>query len=104
MLKSRLDAWSINEVVICSSFNKIGYLMSPGIDDYINTIETNNPAEFQIMAMSTLASGAIPAGDAFEFINRFPLQSVVFGASSMNHIEASIQLISCQPEKVMHES
>jgi len=102
ILKARLEEWDIKEVVICSSFNKIGYLMSPGIDKYISAIETNNPDHYQLMAMSTLASGAIPAREAFEFINRFPLQSVVFGASSRSHIEASVNLLKTPTESVPH--
>jgi hypothetical protein len=46
------------------------------------------------MAMSTLASGAIPAKDAYEFINQQNVQSVVFGASSRKHIEETVSLIN----------
>ena len=45
------------------------------------------------MAMSTLASGAINANDAYEFINRQKIQSVVFGASSRKNIEQTVSLI-----------
>ena len=45
------------------------------------------------MAMSTLASGAIPAKEAYEFINKQKIQSVVFGASSKGHIEETMKLI-----------
>jgi len=94
ILKSKLELWGIEEVVICSSFNKIGYLISPGIDSYIQTSLNNDPAKYQLMAMSTLASGAIPAKEAYEFINQQNIQSVVFGASSKRHIDETVSLIN----------
>jgi len=93
-LRSKLEEWNIKEVVICSSFNKIGYLMSPDITSYVDAAKNNNPEDYQLMAMSTLASGAIPAKEAYKFINSQQIQSVVFGASSRNHIEETIGLIS----------
>ena len=45
------------------------------------------------MAMSTLASGAINAKSAYEFINKQNIQSVVFGASSRKNIEETFSLI-----------
>ena len=35
-LLNRLNEWNIKEVVICTSFNKIGYLMSPDVKSYID--------------------------------------------------------------------
>jgi hypothetical protein len=93
ILKRKLEQWGIEEVVICSSFNKIGYLMSPDIDSYVKAAESNDPSKYQLMVMSTLASGAIPARDAYEFINQQKIQSVVFGASTKNHIEETLKLI-----------
>lgn len=93
ILKEKLQLWGIEEVVICSSYNKIGYLMSPDIHSYIRASENNNPSQFQLMAMSTLASGAIPVKEAYEFINQQKIQSVVFGASSRVHIEETMKLI-----------
>lgn len=93
VLVNKLREWEIKEVVICTSFNKIGYLMSPDIDSYINTAKNNNPDDYQLMAMSTLASGAIPAKEAYDFINQQNIQSVVFGASSKGHIEETVKLI-----------
>lgn len=92
-LINKLKEWEIEEVVVCSSFNKIGYLMSPDIDSYIKTANENEPSKYQLMAMSTLASGAIPAKEAYEFINNQKIQSVVFGASSKGHIEETVSLI-----------
>jgi len=92
-LLKKLDEWEIREVVVCSSFNKIGYLMSPDVESYTETAKKNNPADYQLIAMSTLASGAIPAKEAYSFINQQNIQAVVFGASDKKHIEETVGLI-----------
>ncbi len=94
VLKAKLEEWEIEGVVICASINKIGYLMSPGIDQYLSTLQSNNPEKYQIMAMSSLASGAIHPKEAYAFINQQNIQSVVFGASSKDHIEQTVNLIN----------
>jgi len=93
-LLNKLKEWDIKEVVICSSYNKIGYLMSPDVGSYSEAAVSNNPEDYQLMAMSTLASGAIPEKEAYEFINNQNIQSVVFGASSRSHIEETVKLIT----------
>lgn len=89
----KLNEWGIKDVVVCSSFNKIGYLMSPDVNSYMEAANKNNPSEYQLIAMSTLASGAIPVKEAYEFINQQNIQSVVFGASSKSHIQETMDLI-----------
>jgi hypothetical protein len=93
MLRSKLIEWQIEEVVICSSFNKIGYLMSPNVQSYLEATRSNDPLKYQLWAMSTLASGAIPPKEAYDFINDQSIQTVVFGASSAKHIEQTVSLI-----------
>ena len=68
--------------------------MSPNVEAYLRCSSSNNPNDYQIMAMSTLASGAIPAVKAYEFINKQNIQSVVFGASSRKNIEQTVSLIN----------
>lgn len=92
-LRSKLIEWGIEEVVICSSFNKIGYLMSPDLQSYIDAAKANDSTKYQLWAMSTLASGAIPPKEAYDFINNQNIQTVVFGASSSKHIEQTVSLI-----------
>lgn len=94
LLRQRLIEWGIHDVVICASINKIGYLMSPGLEAYEAALAENDGSDYAIMAMATLASGAIPAPEAYEYINRLNLQSVVFGASSRGNIEQTVSLIS----------
>ena len=93
-LKAKLEEWGIEEVVICSSFNKIGYLMSPDVESYLKSASENDPTKYQLMAMSTLASGAIPVKEAYDFINAQNIQSVVFGASSEKHIVETTKFIN----------
>lgn len=93
-LRARLSEWGVGEVVICASINKLGYLMSPGRDEYETVLADNDPAQFQIMAMATLASGALSAPEAYGYINDLNVQSVAFGASSRGNIEQTVRLIN----------
>lgn len=94
MLRDKLIGWGIRDVVICASVNKIGYLMSPDVPAYEAALAANDGHAYPIMAMSTLASGAVPAPEAYDYVNRLNLQSVVFGASSRGNIDQTVRLIS----------
>ena len=96
-LRRKLIEWGIEDVVICASINKIGYLQSPGVEEYEAVLAENDGEKYPIMAMSTLASGAVPAPEAYEYINRLNVQSVVFGASSPGNIKQSVSLIEGAP-------
>lgn len=93
-LKEKLEEWAIDNVCICTSFNKVGYLMSPDIETYISELNKNDSSRYKIMVMSTLASGAISPKQAYGFIKNKNIQSVVFGASSKHHIEETVRLIN----------
>ncbi len=46
------------------------------------------------MAMSILASGAVPPQEAIEYVvNQENIQAIVFGASSRNHIVQTREMI-----------
>jgi hypothetical protein len=93
-LRSKLVEWGIKDVVICSTINKIGSNMHPSKDEYERVIKENDPKKYQLMAMSTMASGAIPVKEAYEYINGLNLQSVTFGASSLKNISETTKLIN----------
>ncbi len=93
-LKSKLEEWGIEDVVICSSINKAGFNMFPSKEAYEKAIAENDPNKYQLMAMSPLASGSITPQESFDYINNMNLQSVVFGASSKAHIQSSYDLIN----------
>jgi hypothetical protein len=81
----------IEKPIVCSSINKASYLMSPNKEAYEVTLRTK---PFRPMAMSILASGAIPPREALEYVCSLPnIQSIVFGASSRNHIQQTRDII-----------
>jgi len=92
-LLGRMEKWGIEEVVVCASINKIGYLMSPDVPAYEEILSAYDKSKYQIMAMSTLASGAIKPEEAFEYIGNKKIESIVFGASSQKNITQSSELI-----------
>ena len=96
-LRRKLIEWGIEDVVICASINKIGYLMSPGVEEYEAVLAENDGSKYPVMAMSTLASGAVPPVEAYDYINKLNVQSVVFGASSPGNIQQTVSLIEGAP-------
>lgn len=92
-LKSKLEEWGIEDVVICSSINAAGFNMHPSKDEYEKVIAENDPSKYQLMAMNVLASGSITVQESFDYINSLNLQSVVFGASSKGHIKSTVEAI-----------
>jgi hypothetical protein len=86
-----LDAQGIENPIVCSNINKIGFRMCGGIQEYEKTIATRR---FRPIAMSVLASGAIAPREAIEYISRQPrIESIVFGASSAGNIRQTKALI-----------
>jgi len=54
--------------------------------------------QFRPIAMQVLAAGALKPKEAIEYLGKFPkIESVLFGASSKNHIQETKYLI----EKIM---
>lgn len=92
-LKSKLQEWGIEEVVICSIINKNGSGMNPSQEECERVIMNNDPSKYQLMAMNVLASGSISPQESFDYINNLNIQSVVFGASSKAHIKSSVEMI-----------
>ncbi len=81
----------IENPIICSSINKIGYLMNPDKTSYEGAIRTK---PFRPMAMSILASGAVGPREAVEYVaSQKNIRSIVFGASSKAHIQETRDLI-----------
>ena len=92
-LKSKLEQWGIENVAICSTINAAGFNMYPSKSEYERVIADNDPAKYQLMGMNVLASGSISPKQSFEYINGLGIQSVVFGASSKEHIYDSVNSI-----------
>ena len=82
----------IENPIICSSINKIGFRMSGSIEEYEDYLRSDR--KFRPMAMQCLAAGALKPDEAMEYVTRFPkIESVLFGASSQAHIQQTKDLI-----------
>lgn len=94
-LCERLD---IENPIICSSINKIGFRMSGSNEIYEDYL--NSDKEFRPMAMQCLAAGALKPEEAMEYVCRFPkIESVLFGASSRAHIQQIKDLVESYSQK-----
>ena len=83
----------IENPIICSSINKIGFRVSGSLDKYENYLMDPNK-KFRPIAMQVLAAGALKPKEAIEYIARFAkIEAVLFGASSKGHIQENINLI-----------
>lgn len=91
LLLDTLEGCGIENPIICSNVNKIGFRMCGGVKQYEALIATRR---FRPIAMSVLASGAIPADEAIDYVCRQPnIESIVFGASSRQNIRQTKKLI-----------
>ncbi len=90
-LLDALEAVGIDNPIVCANINKIGFRMCGGIELYEQTIATRR---FRPIAMSVLASGALPPREAIDYVCAQPnIRSIVFGASSRGNIRQTKQLI-----------
>lgn len=91
MLLDVLEELGIDNPIICSNINKIGFRMCGGMETYERIIATRR---FRPIAMSVLASGAIAPAEAIEYVARQPaIRSIVFGASSRGNIQQIRKLV-----------
>jgi hypothetical protein len=87
-----LEEVGIDNPIVCSNINKIGFRMCGGIEAYERAMRERR---FRPIAMSVFASGAIPASEALEWVCRQPnLESIVFGASSRGNIRGTRDLVN----------
>jgi hypothetical protein len=90
-LLDALDRAGVENPLVCSNINKLGFRMSGGVEAYRSALETR---PFRAVAMSVLASGAIDIREAFEWIRELPnVESVVLGASSRAHIAQAAGIV-----------
>lgn len=90
-LLDALNSIGIENPIICSSINKIGFRMSGGKEIYEKYLREK---EFRPIAMQVLAAGALRPKEAIEYLGNFPrIESVLFGASSKGHIRETKELI-----------
>ena len=91
MLLDALESVGIENPIICSSINKIGFRMSGGKEIYEKTLKER---KFRPIAMQVLAAGALGPKEAIDYLGQFQqIESVLFGASSKGHIQQTKELI-----------
>lgn len=91
MLLDRLEKAGVENPIICSSINKVGFRMSGGKELYEETLKTR---KFRAIAMQVLAAGAVPPREALEYVCQLPnIESILFGASSKGNINETAHLI-----------
>ena len=91
LLLDTLNSLGIENPIICSSINKIGFRMSGGKELYEKYLTEK---QFRPIAMQVLASGALSPKEAIEYLSKFSkIESVLFGASSKGHIQETKELI-----------
>ena len=91
LLLDTLDRVGVDNPIVCSNINKLGFRMSGGVEAYIDAMETRR---FRAVAMSVFASGAIDAREAIEWVCQLPnLESIVFGASGRANIASTRALV-----------
>jgi len=91
LLAKALDKLGLEQPIICTNINKIGFRMCGGRQAYE---ELMTRGRCRLIAMSVFASGALSPEEALEFVCQYPqIESIVFGASSHRNIAQTRQLI-----------
>jgi hypothetical protein len=86
-----LDELGIENPIVCSNINKVGFRVSGGVEAYEDALRNR---KFRAIAMSVFASGAIPPKEAIEWVCEQPnIESIVFGASSRGNIRNTRELV-----------
>jgi hypothetical protein len=91
LLLDALDQVGVQNPIVCANINKIEFRMCGGIEAYREALRTR---KCRAIAMSVLASGAIPPREAIDWACGLEgLKSIVFGASSSANIRQTKELI-----------
>jgi hypothetical protein len=91
LLLDVLDDLKIDNPIVCSNINKLGFRMCGGLGAYEEALRERR---FRAIAMSVFASGAIPASEAIAWVCAQPnVEAIVFGASSRSNIRSTKGLV-----------
>jgi len=91
LLLDVLEDCGIDNPIVCSSVNRIGFRMCGGRELYEKVIAER---KFRPIAMSIFASGAIAPREAVEYVcAQKNICSIVFGASTESHIRETVMMI-----------
>jgi hypothetical protein len=90
-LFSVLEEGGIKNPIICASINKVNFRMSGGKELYEEVLKQGR---CRVIAMQVLGGGAIPPKEALEYVANLPnVESILFGASSKQNIQNTIETI-----------
>lgn len=91
LMLDALESVGVDNPIVCSNINKIGFRMCGGLSAYEEAIATRR---FRPVAMSVLASGAISPREAIDYVcQQKNIESIVFGASGRANIKQTKSLI-----------
>jgi hypothetical protein len=91
LLRDRLAARGLSDFTLMASFNSRGFYVNPSLA--VAGAALRDPA-LNVVAMNTLASGALKPDAAYKFLSEFPaIKSVVVGVSRKDHAEETVAAI-----------
>jgi hypothetical protein len=91
LLVKTLEEEGVKDAAIMTSVNKTGFFMNPSQEACEEVLRN---ADIDVVAMSILASGAIPATEAFPYAAQFPtVKSYLFGSSRAETLDKSLAII-----------
>lgn len=91
LLVERLRAEGVDDAIIMTSVNRKGFFMNPSREACEAVLRDDS---LDVMAMSILASGAIPAEEAFPYAASFPaVRTFLFGASRPESLDRSLAIL-----------
>ncbi|MFO1534059.1 MAG: hypothetical protein ABR586_00140 [Thermoplasmatota archaeon] len=91
LLMDRLRGHGLRRPVVLTSFNPVGFQMSPGRAENEAALRRD---EADVVAMSIFAAGYVKPAEAFAYLKGLPgIRSAVFGASSPQHVTHSAKAL-----------
>jgi len=90
LLVSKLKEWDLEFPHIMTSFNPIGFQMSPNREQCESALSEYNG---EVIAMSVLAGGFLPLQEAYHYLSTLQkVKTLVVGVSSSDHAKTTFEL------------
>lgn len=90
LLLERTRALGWDSVLAMASLNARGFWVNPSLE---RVVEALGDPRLTLLAMNTLASGALDPESAYRWLGRHPVASVVVGVSRREHAEQTVGAI-----------
>jgi hypothetical protein len=92
LLLDCLERWGLPRPLLFASFNPLGFQMNPSREACEQALASDRS---DVVAMSVFAAGLVPPRDAAAYLRALGgISSVVFGASTAEHIRETRDLLS----------